>query len=143
MCGKRVSEAGKNLSEVDMSTAALMEAKQWAEELLDAECRGRRDREGLIRYRLAKKIGVPESYLYRLQYKTRDMNDVRGSVYRALMIAREAYIQACERNEAAALAYRAERLELTGKSNAVDREPALAGVGMGAPEKGEETRAGQ
>lgn len=125
MCGKRFSESGKNITGAEMSSMALSEAKSWAEVLLDVECRGRKDREGPIRYRLARKLGIPESYLYRLQYKTNEMNDVRGSVYRALMLA---YEDVCRRNEEAADGYRAERLRLR-KSNAVDREPAPAGMG--------------
>lgn len=74
-----------------MSNTALTEAAKWTEELMDAEWKGRKDRENLVRYRLAKAIGVAESYLFRLQYKTREMTDVRGSVYRALMLGRRAY----------------------------------------------------
>ena len=74
-----------------MSSAALIEAAKWADELMEAEWKGRRDKENVVRYRLAKSIGVTESYLFRLQYKTREMTDVRGSVYRALLLARHAY----------------------------------------------------
>lgn len=105
-----------------MSTAALDEAKQWADNLLDAECTGRKDREGPIRYRLARKIGVPESYLYRLQYKTHEMTDVKGSVYRALMLAHQAYEAAVRANEEKAAAYRAERLQLKAVRHAADNQ---------------------
>ncbi|MBT1154332.1 hypothetical protein J1C56_01870 [Aminobacter anthyllidis] len=91
MSGKRVSENGKRVSEDDMSSAALSEATKWTKELMDAEWQGRGDKENLVRYRLAKNIGVRESYLYRLQYKKQEMTDVRGSVYRALMLARQLY----------------------------------------------------
>ena len=128
MCVKRVSETGKRVSEDDMSISALSEAQTWAETLLDAECKGRKDREGPIRYRLAGKLGIPESYLFRLQYKANEMNDVRGSVYRALMIAHQAYERACERNEEAAAADRAKRLKLR-KRNAVDQKPVGTGNG--------------
>ena len=74
-----------------MSMAALSEAAQWADELMDAEWRGRGDREKTVRHRLSRNIGVSESYLFRLKYKLSEMNDVRGSVYRALMLARHAY----------------------------------------------------
>lgn len=74
-----------------MSNTALSEAAKWTEELMNAEWKGRKDRESTVRYRLSKSIGVAESYLFRLQYKTREMTDVRGSVYRALMLARRAY----------------------------------------------------
>jgi hypothetical protein len=126
MFGKRVSENGKRVSEGGMSSVALNEAKKWADDLLDAESTGRKDREGPIRFRLARKIGVPESYLYRLQYKTDEMNDVKGSVYRALMLAHQAYVRACERNEEAADRNEAERLSMR-KIYAVDHKPASAG----------------
>lgn len=128
MCGKRVSENGKRISEDSMSTTALIEAKQWADALMEAEWRGRKDRDGPVRYRLAKKTGIPESYLYRLQYKTAEMKEVRGSVYRALMLAHKAYEELCQQNHIAADFYKAERLELR-KSNEVDRKPAPAGMG--------------
>lgn len=91
MSGNNLSENGKSVSEVKMSMSALNEAVQWADELMDAEWQGRKDREKTVRYRLSRKIGVCESYLYRLKYKVEEMNDVRGSVYRALLIARHAY----------------------------------------------------
>lgn len=84
-----------------MNHAALSEAAEWAKELMDAEWNGRRDKENLVRYRLAKSIGVSESYLFRLQYKTREMTDVRGSVYRALLLARHAYGLAVNAGDAA------------------------------------------
>ncbi len=127
MGDKRVSEIGKRVS--DMSTVALNEARQWTEELLDAECTGRKDREGPIRYRLARKIGVPESYLFRLQYKAHEMTDVKGSVYRALMVAHQAYEAACRANEEAAAASRAERLELKAMRHADHQERARKGAG--------------
>lgn len=114
-----------------MTSIALIEAKQWADDLLDAESLGRKDREGPIRYRLARKLGIPESYIYRLQYKINEMNDVRGSVYRALMLAHQAYEQACEANENAADADNRERLALR-KQHAVHQKPASAGVGESA-----------
>lgn len=112
MCAKRLSETGKKLSEDNMTTSALDEAKGWYDALLDAEWRGRRDRESTVRYRVSKKTGVPESYLFRLQYKLHEMNDIRGSVYRALMLAHRAYEETCQKHEDAAAAYRSERLEL-------------------------------
>ena len=74
-----------------MSAAALNEAAGWADKLMDAEWKGRKDKENVVRYRLSKSIGVSESYLFRLQYKRDEMNDVKGSVYRALMLAVRAY----------------------------------------------------
>lgn len=112
MCAKRLSETGKKLSEDNMTTSALDEAKGWFDTLLDAEWQGRRDREGVVRYRLAKKVGIPESYAFRLQYKFEQMTDIRGSAYRALMRAHRAYEETCQKHEDAAAAYRSERLEL-------------------------------
>lgn len=122
MNGKWFSENGN--SGVKMTeAAALADAKRWADALLDREFRGRGDKEKSVRHRLAKKIGIPESYLFRLQYKTREMRNVAGSVYRALMLA---YHNACERNEAAADRYRAERLALTRGQDETTGEELLA-----------------
>jgi len=101
MSDKRISETGKNFSEVEMSMSALSEAAQWADELMEAETRSRREKEYTVRRRLAGNIGVSESYLFRLQYKLSEMNDVRGSVYRALMRARRAYGLVADAGEAA------------------------------------------
>lgn len=129
MFGKRVSETGKKLSEGHMTSMALIEAKSWADELMNTEFRGRGDKEKSARYRLSKRTGVPESYLFRLQYKTGEMKDVAGSVYRALMIA---YENACKANEEAADRYRSERQRITHETT--DQKPASAGVGMAASE---------
>ncbi|RWO35292.1 MAG: hypothetical protein EOS10_00200 [Mesorhizobium sp.] len=106
-----------------MSTQALNDAKTWLEVLHDAEFRGRKDTDGAARYRLAKKLGVKENYLFRLQYRAAEMKDVAGEVYRRLGLA---YEDMCVRNEKAAAAYRAERLGLR-KSNAIDQKSAAAG----------------
>lgn len=116
-----------------MSTTALNEAKGWYENLLDAEFRGRKDTDGAARYRLSSRLGLKENVLFRLQYRVADMKDIAGEAYRRLKIAHD---ELCERNEEAARAMRAERLGLTGQTNAVDQERALARVGMAAPETG-------
>ena len=121
MYGNRFSENGKKLSEDEMSTIALIEAKSWADKLMDVEFKGRGDREKSVRGRLSKKTGIPESYLFRLQYKTREMKDVAGSAYRALRIA---YDELCTRNEAAADRYREERLGTRGNNETPDKERA-------------------
>lgn len=118
MNGKLISENGNRVRQ-EMKATALSEAKEWADLLLDREFRGRGDREKSVRYRLAKKLGIAESYLFRLKYKTNDMKDVAGSVYRAL---RNAYEDMCERNEAAADRYRAERLGLRGHNETTGQE---------------------
>ena len=84
-----------------MSTMALNEAVRWADELMEAETKSRREKEYIVRDRLAKAIGVSASYLFRLQYKTEEMSDVRGSVYRALLLARHAYGLVRDAGEAA------------------------------------------
>lgn len=109
-----------------MSMTALHEAANWAEELMDAEWKGRRDREATVRYRLAQKIGVPDSYLFRLKYKLSEMNDVRGSVYRALMLARRAYGLV---EEAGARAYEQEKALADARNSKVaGLAAALAGT---------------
>lgn len=129
MYGKNVSESGKNVSEDEMTSAALIEAKGWAEELLNREFQGRGDKEYLARYRLSASTGISESYLYRLQYKTRYMKDVAGSAYRALMLA---YDEACRRNEEAADRHRAERLSMDVDHEAADRKRDAAAMGVAA-----------
>lgn len=113
-----------------MSTQALSDAKTWLDVLHDAEFRGRKDTDGAARYRLASRLGVKESYLYRLQYRAEEMKDVAGEVYRRLKLAYEGL---CERNETAADAYRAQRLGMGNPTNATtDEKPAAAGLGMAA-----------
>lgn len=113
-----------------MSTQALSDAKTWLDVLHDAEFRGRKDTDGAARYRLASRLGVKESYLYRLQYRAEEMKDVAGEVYRRLKLAYEGL---CERNETAADAYRAQRLGMGNPTNATtDQKPSAAGLGMAA-----------
>lgn len=109
-----------------MSTA-LMEAAKWADELMEAETKSRREKEYVVRDRLAGKIGVSPSYLFRLQYKIEEMNDVKGSVYRALMIAKRKYEALCERVENAADAMERERREIEGNDATDQRHPAMGG----------------
>lgn len=128
MYGKRISEHGNSVSEGEMSTIALVEAKTWHDELMDAEFRGRGDKEKSVRGRLADKTGIPESYLYRLCYKFREMTDVAGSACRALMLAHD---ELCARNEAAAERMRQERQKLRNQHE-VTPEPAEQAEGMDA-----------
>jgi hypothetical protein len=128
---KTVSKSDKSFVEGKMSTEALIEARTFLEVLHDAEFRGRKDTDGAARYRLANRLGVKENYLFRLQYRAAEMKDVAGEVYRRLKLAYEGL---CERNEAAAIAYRDQRLKLrTG--HAVDTEPVSAGVGTTTPRR--------
>jgi len=114
-----------------MTSLALSEAKGWADALMNREFRGRGDKEKSARYRLAKNTGIPESYLFRLQYKTAEMKDVAGSVYRALMIA---YDKACVANEEAAERYRAARLGINHEET--NQEPVSTGARMAVPAVG-------
>lgn len=106
MSDKRISEIGKISTGVSMCVSALNEAAKWADELMESETKSRREKEYVVRNRLAKKLGVSSSYLFRLQYKIQEMNDVKGSVYRALLRARLAYEQAAS---ASARLYQSER----------------------------------
>jgi hypothetical protein len=132
MYGNWFSKTGKNVSEDKMTSTALIEAKSWTEELMNREFSGRGDREKSVRFRLSKKTGVPESYLFRLQYKTREMKDVAGEVYRRLRLY---YDDVCLANEEAADRYRSERLGNTDNET-TDQKPAAAGMGMAAPKVG-------
>jgi hypothetical protein len=128
MSVKSISAYGKFVSEdksMSMGSCAVEDARNWAEELQKAEFRGLGDTRDAARYRLSKRIGVPESYLKRLRYRYEEMTDVAGSTYRALMLA---YEDMCQRNEEAARSYRNERLTLRA-SNETSSEPAGAGVG--------------
>jgi hypothetical protein len=130
---KSISEFGNKcsgFSEGDMSTEALLEAKNWAGILMDNEFQGRGDKDYLARYRLSQKLGVKESYLFRLQYKTTEMKDVAGEVYRRIRLA---YDDLCARTEAAAERMRAERLELR-KTHEASPECAQGAVGMDTPD---------
>ncbi len=131
MNGNSLSRNGKKGSEVEMNGIALKEAKDWADALMDYEFRGRGDREKSVRGRVSKLTGVPESYLYRLQYKTREMKDVAGSAYRALKLS---YDELCLRNDEAADRHCAERMRLRGNHETADEKPAQAGLGMGSSE---------
>jgi len=122
---------GKKRSEAEMSSIALEEAIGWTGKLMDLEFKGRGDKEYLVRHRLSENSGVPESYLYRLQYKTRGMKDVAGEYYRRLKLY---YDQVCQVNEAAADRYRDERLGTRGNNETSDKEPAPAPLGMAASE---------
>ena len=128
MSGNRVSEFGKSIGEDGMSTIALKEAIQWHDALMDAEFKGRKDNESAARFRLSKKTGVPESYLYRLNYKRREMRDVPGEVYRRLMLAYEAICTHVEK-KAEAIEREAQAIE---EANAIERGHSPSGEGNSA-----------
>lgn len=105
---------------------ALAESQFFAEELQRREYRGLGDTREAARYRLSRRVGVPESYLKRLRYKANEMRDVAGSVYKAL---RDEYERVCEANEAAADRYRSERLKLEG-NHEVNPKPMAEAAGV-------------
>lgn len=123
------SEIGNSVGAKQVQSSALDQARGWADFLMDLEYRGRGDREKSARYRLSKKIGVPESYLHRLKYKAGEMRDVAGSVFLALQTA---YNEACEINEAAADRYRDERLGR--KHETANKKLAPSRLGVAAAE---------
>lgn len=107
---------------------AIDDARYWAEELQKAEYKGLGDTREAARYRVARRTGVSESYLKRLRYRYEEMTDVAGSAYRALMLA---YSDMCQRNNAAAEDYRAERLTLRANHETYD-EPVQTDMGEGS-----------
>lgn len=113
-----------------MSTTALVEGKGYYDKLMDAEYRGRKDRSGSARGRLADYLMVNENKLLRLEYKIEEMRDIGGEFYRRLRLG---YLAMCEGNEEAAAAMEAERQKLKAIRHAVDQKPADAGVGRAAP----------
>jgi len=123
MSDKRVSQSGKRVSEGDMSTVALNNAIRWHDKLMDAEFKGRKDNESAARFRLSKKIGVPESYLYRLTYKRSGMRDVAGEVYRRLQ---EGYEAICLKIETSAEAMAIERREYEARNEILEGHKDMA-----------------
>ena len=111
MKGKRFGKSAKNESKSNMSTSALTEGKRYYNALMDEEYRGRRDRNGSARSRLADRLGVKENKLIRLEYKFDDMKDISGELYRAL---RNRYEAICLATEGMADALEARRLGRTG-----------------------------
>ncbi|MCA0341145.1 MAG: hypothetical protein LCH99_15640 [Proteobacteria bacterium] len=129
MYDNSVSENGKSVSEVEMTSSALVEMREWVDILMDEEFQGRGDREKTCRGRLSEKSGVAESYLFRIQYKFGEMKDVAGSAYRAMGLY---YDDWCSKNEEAAARYKAKRLALRN-GHAADHKRPVQGVGMDTP----------
>lgn len=100
-----VSEFAKSVSPDNVVEAATF----WSEEMQKAFFRGLGDTRDAARGRLAREIGVPESYLKRLRYKVRDLSDIPGSILIRLAIG---YDRICVVAEQKADAIRAERAEL-------------------------------
>lgn len=134
--GKTRWKIGKSKTEDEMASIALKEATGWLDELMDREFSGRGDKEYLIRHRLSENSGVPERYLYRLQYQAKEMKDVAGEYYRRLKLY---YESVCEIHEEAADRYKAERLGMV-LNETTDEKPAAAGKGMAVPQVGKANR---
>ncbi len=117
-----------------MSTTALTQGKQYYDALMDAEYRGRKDKNGSARSRLADLLGVKENKLIRLEYKIEEMKDIGGELYRRLRLH---YERLCEANEKAADSYREQRLALR-KNDAADQEPVASVPGMERAAAGKE-----
>lgn len=126
MKDKRVGKFAKSHSESEMSTTALHKGREYYDRLMDHEHRGRKDRNGSARARLADDMGVNETKLLRLEYKIEEMKDIGGELYRRLQLWYEAI---CEGNEIAAQEMRAERLKLKAERHAVNRKPVATGQG--------------
>ncbi len=92
-----------------MQSEALIDGKRWFDALMDREFSGRGDKEKRARGQIADDTGVPESYLFRLQYKFQDMRDISGEVYRRLMLR---YHEVCQAHEDAADDKRRRRQEI-------------------------------
>lgn len=91
--------------------------------------RGHGDTWSAARDRAAKAAGVEPSYAKRIWDRWRTMRDVSGEAYIKL---RKAYEELCERNDAAARAYRAERMRLQAERYEIDKEPTSSGLGAPA-----------
>ncbi len=113
----------------DVMNTALHEANFYLNELVRMHHRGRGDTLGAARDRAAREAGVPRSYAKRIWDRLDTMKDVSGEAYRKLRIAYEA---SCERHEAKAAEYRAERM---GVRNAVATRP--VGQGLAASDAGD------
>lgn len=135
--GKYVSRFGRKKPEDEMTSVALKQSIDWLDELMDREFNGRGDKEYLIRHRISENSGVPERYLYRLQYQAREMKDVAGEYYRRLRLY---YESVCQRQEDAADRYRDERLRMRGHHEKTDEKPASAALGMAATAVQQEER---
>lgn len=109
-----VSEFAKSVSPDNVVESATF----WSEELQKAFYRGLGDTREAARGRLAREIGVPESYLKRLRYKVRDLSDIPGSVLVRLAIG---YDRFCSTTEAKAAEFRAERAAIRDQ-NATSQE---------------------
>ncbi|TPM37032.1 hypothetical protein [Mesorhizobium sp. B2-3-2] len=101
-------------------------AEFWLHGLAWAKHRGRHDTWTAARDRAAKEAGIASTIAKRIWQRFEGMNDVSGKALLKLMLA---YEDACQRNEEAVAAYRAERLNLKAQRHAVDNQRARESVG--------------
>ncbi len=104
-------------------------AEFWLQGLAWVQHRGRHDTWSSARDRAAKDAKVPLSIAKRIWQRFETMSDVGGEALLKLMLA---YEDACQRNEDAVAAYRAERLKLKAQRYAVDSQRARESVGATA-----------
>jgi hypothetical protein len=124
MKDSRFGKSAKNVSKSKMSTTALTEGKRYYDALMDAEYRGRRDRNGSARSRLAERLHVSENKLIRLEYKFEEMKDISGELYRALRNRYEALCLATE-----GMADRLEARRLGRNEHAAEKSSGAAAEG--------------
>lgn len=94
-------------------------AEFWLHGLAWTKHRGRHDTWSAARDRAADDAGIETTMAKRIWQRWEDMKDVSGSALLSLMTA---YEDACQRNENAIEAYRAERLKLKAVRHAADNQ---------------------
>lgn len=100
----------------------------WLERLMDESHRGPTDTWTAARDRVAAKAGIEPSMAKRIWQRWRTMTDVSGDTLLKLMLA---YNDMCQRNDAAADDYKAERLTLRANHETYD-EPVQTDMGEGS-----------
>lgn len=114
---------------VSIMSTAVQQSAEYLVALARLYHRGHGDTWSAARDRAAKAAGVEPSYAKRIWDRWRTMRDVSGEAYIKL---RKAYEELCERNDAAARAYRAERMRLQAERYGIDKEPTSSGLGAPA-----------
>lgn len=120
------SDKGRRVS---IMSTAVQQSAEYLVALARLYHRGHGDTWSAARDRAAKAAGVEPSYAKRIWDRWRTMRDVSGEAYVKL---RQAYEELCERNDAAARAYRAERMRLQAERYEIDKEPTSSGLGAPA-----------
>lgn len=120
------SDKGRRVS---IMSTAVQQSAEYLVALARLYHRGHGDTWSAARDRAAKAAGVEPSYAKRIWDRWRTMRDVSGEAYIKL---RKAYEELCERNDAAARAYRAERMRLQAERHEIDKEPTSSGLGASA-----------